>query len=176
MKKFISKKKGFVLLFSVVLSSIILSIALGVTNIALKEINFSTSGVKSNEAFYAADTGIECALYYDLLPDVPDIGQDINETVFGFFKDPTLVTKCGGVPVDLNYGPLADDPTGPWNFSLPNLGMAGQACAIVTVTKDPTPPTTNMISQGYNTGWDTVECGSTFSDPKRTERVIEVNY
>src|SRR3989344_2360391 len=58
---------GFVILFAVTLSSILLAIALGVANIALKEIKFSTSARDTNDAFFVADTGAECALFYDKL-------------------------------------------------------------------------------------------------------------
>lgn len=57
--------RGFVLLFSVTVSSILLAIALGVSNIALKEIKFSTSIRDSNNALFAADTAIEYTLYND---------------------------------------------------------------------------------------------------------------
>jgi Tfp pilus assembly protein PilX len=57
--------RGFVLLFSVTVSSILLAIALGVANIALKEIKFSTSIKDSNNALFAADTAIEYTLYND---------------------------------------------------------------------------------------------------------------
>src|SRR3989338_1641596 len=57
--------KGFVILFAVTLSSILLAIALGVTNIAVKEIKFGTSARDTNDAFFAADTGIEYVLWND---------------------------------------------------------------------------------------------------------------
>ncbi len=56
---------GFVMLFAVTLSALVLAIALGVTNIALKEIKFSTSAKDANDAFFAADTGIEFVLFED---------------------------------------------------------------------------------------------------------------
>lgn len=58
-------KKGFVLLFAVTIAAIMLAIALGVADIALKEIKFSTSARDTNEAFFAADTGIEYAFLRD---------------------------------------------------------------------------------------------------------------
>jgi hypothetical protein len=47
------------------LAAIFLSIALGVASVALREINFSTSAKDTNDAFFAADSGIEQALYND---------------------------------------------------------------------------------------------------------------
>ena len=56
---------GFVLLFAVTISAILLTIALGVANIALKEVKFGTSARDTNDAFFAADTGIEYTLFKD---------------------------------------------------------------------------------------------------------------
>ena len=54
----IKKNKGFVLIFAVTLAAILLSIALGISQIALKEIKFGTSAKDTNDAFFAADTGL----------------------------------------------------------------------------------------------------------------------
>ncbi|MEI7709525.1 MAG: pilus assembly PilX N-terminal domain-containing protein [bacterium] len=64
----IKNKKGFVIIFAVTLSAILLAIALGVSNIALKEIRFGTNARDTNDAFFAADTGLEQALYNDKYP------------------------------------------------------------------------------------------------------------
>ena len=64
------RSRGFVILFAVTISSIILAIALGVANIALKEIKFSTNARDTNDAFFAADTGVELALFNDKSPNV----------------------------------------------------------------------------------------------------------
>jgi hypothetical protein len=64
----IKKNKGFVILFAVTLSSIILAIALGVANIAFKEVAFGTNARSTNDAFFAADTGVEFVLLNDKTP------------------------------------------------------------------------------------------------------------
>ena len=56
------------MLFAITISSILLAIALGVSNIALKEIKFGTSAKDTNNAFFAADTGIEYVLFNDKPP------------------------------------------------------------------------------------------------------------
>ncbi|KKP87370.1 MAG: hypothetical protein UR90_C0007G0008 [Parcubacteria group bacterium GW2011_GWC1_35_8] len=70
--------RGFVILFAVTISSIILAIALGVSNVALKEIMFGTSAKDTNEAFFAADTGAEFVLLKDksLFYTQPDPGNE----------------------------------------------------------------------------------------------------
>jgi hypothetical protein len=74
MIKKIKKNRGFVILFVVTLSSILLAIALGTANIALKEIKFGTSTKDTNNAFFAADAGAELALFNDKTPNFYPIG------------------------------------------------------------------------------------------------------
>lgn len=65
MQKLFSKKseRGVALLFTVLLTSALLLVALGVANVSYKELTFSLEGRDSDAAFFAADTGVECALY-----------------------------------------------------------------------------------------------------------------
>jgi len=62
---FQEKQRGVALLFSVMLSSVLLTIVLGVLSIVLKELSFSTSAKDTNKAFFAADSALECALFYN---------------------------------------------------------------------------------------------------------------
>ncbi len=129
--KKIKKNSGFVILFAVTLSAIVLAIALGVASVALKEVKFGTSARATNDAFFAADTGIEYVLFKD--------------------KDPTFY-PMPAVGLQQTFNP----PT-----TLTGLGSSGASCAIVTITKDDTTPpgTTTIISKGYNIG--DVACSST---------------
>jgi hypothetical protein len=72
-------RSGFVILFAVTLSAILLAIALGVANIAFKEAKFGTSAKDTNNAFLAADTGAESALFNNKSSNnlyVPSPGTD----------------------------------------------------------------------------------------------------
>ena len=167
MKNFLNKTKdqGFVILFAVVLSSIMLAVAIGMANIAYKQTVFTTSAKDTNAAFFAADTGSECALYYDLQGT-----QSFFGVVNPFGSGSTVTTSCAGTIIDLYQG----SSTGPWTFHLVGLGADGQACATVTVTKTTSPESTEIVSKGYSTGGDTADCSS--SDVRRVERQIEINY
>lgn len=57
---------GFVLSFSVLIAGVLLSVGLAIFSITLKELLLSSGGRESQFAFYAADTGGECALYWDI--------------------------------------------------------------------------------------------------------------
>jgi hypothetical protein len=60
-------KKGFLLYFSVLFASIALFVGLFIINISMREISFSNIARQSDYAFYAAESGAECALYWDLV-------------------------------------------------------------------------------------------------------------
>ncbi len=59
------QNNGFVMAFSLLLSSIVLALAFGIFNLLLKQISLTSSTKDSQIAFYAADAGMECALYWD---------------------------------------------------------------------------------------------------------------
>lgn len=64
--KIIKKEdRGFALLFSVLVSSLLLTIGLSIFSIALKELAISTATRQSVHAFYAADSGREYVKYRD---------------------------------------------------------------------------------------------------------------
>lgn len=167
-------QKAFVLLFAVVLSAVIFAIALGMTDIALKQVNFTTSAKNTNEAFFAADSGAECALFHDL-----NGAQSLFGQVPGFGSaTSTVQTYCAGMAVDLNngdpYEPQTNPPNG-WTFILHSLGTGGQSCAIVNLKKTlgaNQAINTTIISKGYNVGDQ--NCVS--SDVNRVERVLELRY
>ena len=142
----IKNNTGFVLLFAVTISAILLAVALGVSNVAYKEVKFGTSAKDTNDAFFAADTATEYMLYQDK----PSPGPG------------PLPTPSAG-NTSTNY------------YTVTGLGNSGNGCALITVFKDNTsPPTikTKITSKGYDSG--DVNCAST--NPDRIEREIEVNY
>ena len=143
----IKKNKGFVILFAVTLAAIVLSIALGVSEIALKELKFSTSAKDTNDAFFAADTGIEYVLFNDQ-PEIPSPWQTDPE-------NPSLLS---------------------WEEIITGLGSEGASCAIITIEKDntadPLSTETTITSKGYNVG----DASCNWPNPDRIEREIETRY
>ena len=158
---------GFVILFAVTVSAILLSITLGVASIALKEIKFGTSAKDTNDAFFAADTGIECALMND-------------KGITSSFPLPSLVTpasiSCGGVSIPVSFSGTAT--AGTYTFFVNSLGSSDVGCANVSVYKDGETSSpyirTTLTSKGYNIGDQTGTCLST--NPDRVEREIITNY
>lgn len=154
---FKKNKRGFVILFAVTIASIMLAIGLGVADIALKEVKFQTSAKDTNDAFFAADEAIECALMSDKPPT--SIFQNGGSNLADCFDEDIPV--IGTYPV--------------WTLVMPHLTNSNN-CAIVTVTKDsvtnPQFISTSIVSKGYNIGDS--NCASTNSS--RVERELDVNY
>ena len=58
-------ERGFALLLASITGSMLLIVGLAIFNISIKEVLLSSAARESQLAFYAADTGIECALNWD---------------------------------------------------------------------------------------------------------------
>ncbi|MES2416460.1 MAG: hypothetical protein V4504_02060 [Patescibacteria group bacterium] len=154
-------QKGFALLFSVIIASIIFSITLGISNVAYKENLLTTTGKDSNNAFFSADAGIECALYIDKVAN-GDMKSYLNE--------------CAGFGINLPATtPLVDN----FDFIISNPNQSiSSGCAIVNIAKipdsiDPAVINTVITSHGYNSSDEPKICLSGFN---RTERVLEVTF
>lgn len=151
-------KRGFTLLIAVLVGSILIALGSAIFNIVSKEIILSSSGRESQFAFFAADTGIECALYWDIKHDA------------FVSSSPLTDVACGGAPATLTItaGNNGTSPTltTTFTFSL-NTGTTNP-CVAITVLKTTVPTSTVIASQGYNT------CVTT--SPLRLERAIRVQY
>ncbi len=168
--KFIKNKKmGFIILFAVTLSAILLSIALGVANIAFKETSFSTSARDSNDAFLAADTGAECALFYDRS----------SSNTFPVGGPGALAITCASatannVPVTF----VSSGAISSYTFSITGLGSTGNSCAKVEVkkdtTNDPDRAEVTIISSGYNMA-DSCTSSNPLSNLHRVERELVIS-
>ncbi len=73
--------RGFVLPFTLLICSIILSIATAISVILVKELYFSKVSRESQTAYYAADNGLECAITVDDTYVNPSTGLGIFESV-----------------------------------------------------------------------------------------------
>ncbi len=143
------KNKGFTLFVAMVVMGTVLLVAAGVVSLAARQSLVSSSGRDSQYAFYAADTGIECAIYWDV--QNPSGISAFSTTTGSQINCNNQTMTVGGTSVStftFNFNP---DPY----------------CTIVTVTKDVN-GSTRIDSLGYNT------CDS--SNPRRVERGIKAVY
>lgn len=146
-----NKRKGFALLYAVVLISIISAITAGLANTTIKQSIISSVAKDSQAAFYASDTATECAFY-------------------AYYKKASSFTpgstwKCGNI--DLNYsaspGGYTLTPTGAVKTTLNPCFDIQSKTTINPI--DNSSIVTTMLSSGYNF------CNTT--NPRSVQRTIK---
>ncbi len=143
--KYSKKNNGFTLFIAIVVTSMFTLISFVVINISLKQIILANAGQQSQVAFYAAESGVECAIYWDLTDvtsefdiNTPGTITCYNQTI-GVDHPQVLPT---GIPALIGGG--VGDRTSKFYITLP------RGCAVVYVTKNAN-NTTTIDSRGYNT-------------------------
>jgi hypothetical protein len=94
----IKNKKGFALLFSVLISGLLVTIGVSIFNISIKEIMISASIRDSQTAYYAADSATECFLYWNYMT------EKFNYCESGALgcNDDIVSFNCNGIEKTLN--------------------------------------------------------------------------
>lgn len=149
----VRSRRGFVVLFGVTFSAILIVIAASMFRLVDRETTLASTATESYFALYAADTGMDCVLFEEFI-DSPSAG------------DPDTV-NCLGAAISKMGGSAPYDPSDPYSVQIDfatNVGGIQTGCAVVVVTRndmrDPNPfngvadtpvAGTQIISQGYNT-------------------------
>ncbi|MFA6270592.1 MAG: pilus assembly PilX N-terminal domain-containing protein [Candidatus Paceibacterota bacterium] len=168
-----AQRAGMTLFIAIMIMSVLLFISFAVINIGLKATTFATSGRDSQYAFYAADSGTECAVYWDSKPATGSAfatstsGDSLNFTCAGSADMNTGQAIVGTSTLSRIGGGGSANPTSIFGFVMNQGSDPVNYCAIVTVTKNLN-GTTYIKSRGYNT------CDT--SNTKRVERGVEVTY
>jgi hypothetical protein len=155
-------QKGFVVLFTILISSIVLLMALGITSIATKEVSLSIQSRDAAKAFFAADAGMECALYEDRIA--------------------LTFPPGGGTPILFNCnGTLVEPAPLMLNSEYAFYASVGVGnCVRVDVDKNYNGGTqTRITALGYNTAFGsdgTQTCGENSQNPRRIERGYRATY
>ena len=148
--------KGFVVLFTVLIASIVLAMTVGISQIALREVVLSASAKEAQYAFFAADTGAECALYWD-----------INKNNFDLNNSTVNTPECAGKQVS-NF--QNNSPEFSFEFEINNSN-----CIKVNIDKNYSEnniSNTKIESLGYN-----VNCSAVSAfNPRTIQRAIRVTY
>ncbi len=92
--------KGYALLFSVLISSLLITIGLSIFNLSLKEIMISTSERESQVAYYAAYSAFECLRYWNTIAPFPPYLNDNNEYDY---QSTTTNIVCNNVKIPLTF-------------------------------------------------------------------------
>lgn len=142
------------MLFTVLIMGLILTIALGISSVTFKQTILSSLARDSGIAFYQADAGMECILYYDI---------NVTKQSFPIGALPATVPQqldCGNANLNID---LAASGT---NYFVYRSAAGGGACiAAITIDKRNVPVV--LQSRGNNI------CQS---HPRQVERALEVRY
>src|SRR3989344_3573515 len=120
-----TNKKGITLLLAVFVSSLALTLGFGIFTLLFSELEFSGTSKESLIAFYAADSGIECAIFWDIERNA-------------FATSSTSSITCDGDTFTVG---------GVSGFSRFTIPFSDGSCATVEVTKG---ANTVVESQGKN--------------------------
>lgn len=141
-------------MLAALIASVALSLGTAIFALAQKELTLSSVGRDSQFAFYAADTGAECALYWDirfqLFPTSTPTQK--NLTCDGEQKATTALHEGDAIISSFEF-----EPNG--------------YCAKVSVTKRDTHPRTVIHVDGYNTTCANIETSS-----HALERSVDLKY
>ena len=154
-----NQKKGIALLMAVYISSAAIMLGLGVLMLLFGELGLTGSAKGSAVAFYGADTGIECGLYYDM-----------RQNAFSTTTPITPINCNGGLRsvaftrIDTNGDGLQNGGNFTFDFSVPS-----NACVKVTVQKLESGQTV-IDSFGQNVS----DCA--IVSQKSAQRGLEVSY
>lgn len=141
-------------MFSALVASLVLTLGISIFSVAKKQVILSSLGRSSQYAFYAADTGAECALYWDVR--------------FEYFSSstPTGITPaCNGAPLAITGAPGSLPYTMSFEFE-PN-----GYCVQVDVTKGAIDPRTVIHADGFSTPCDDISISG-----RALQRSVELSY
>ena len=150
-------KKGFAMLFTVLLMSLVLSIGLSLSSLSLKQTLLSSLAKDSQVAFYQADAGAECGMYYDYKLGVFPQGRSLSDV-----QTNTPSINCGNDTLILDVTNSDND----YFIYQSNNSDPTKSCYNVLFDKR----TAENIIQGY--GYNICNV----SNPRQVERGLEIRY
>ncbi|MEK7642457.1 MAG: hypothetical protein AAB392_01545 [Patescibacteria group bacterium] len=171
MKNFYKKQAGFSLFIAVTVAGVLTIVAFTVTKIVTKSVEYANIGKSSQIAFFAADAGVECALYYDSLEPSKFATSSSGSPISCAGVSMATSNAISGTSTTMRIGGGGDsNPTSYFGFTLNQGANPLTACVIVSVNKSYVGQIlrTRVSSFGYNT------CDTTSS--RRIERGLEVTY
>jgi Tfp pilus assembly protein PilX len=163
MNRYGESNKGFTLLIAIILASVALLVGLALADVAYKQVVLSTTAKQSSLAFYAADSALECTLYYDQRRIAFDHTTPLIQSEL----------QCDGAGIT-NYATNVSGSVRTTTFSTP---CTGGVTANVTVYKVDTMSGASCGANGaktciYADGYNS--CNA--SDRNRLERGLKVLY
>lgn len=179
----LNTNRGFILLFSLLVSSVILAAGLSVTRIMIRQISLASIQKDSQMAFFAADAGVECGRYWkENIPGHPQPNISCNGELL------KTVVPSGTVRENMSIAAISANNGTEYSFNAGGSTISDQNgtdvavsenCVVVTICidsssaqagsecADSTAPNGKIVAKGYN-----VECDPDTGKPMQG-RVVE---
>lgn len=155
---FSHEPRGFTLLIAVVLTTVLVSVGLALFDVAYKQIVLTSAARQSQYAFYAADSGLECALFWD---------QKFN--AFGG-SNPQSTIRCGNTDISVSSAIVSGRAASV--FTMPCLDGRTSSVTVIKAGEGNTCNTRGSRSCLYANGFSS--CNA--ADNRRIERGLQAFY
>jgi len=160
--------------FAVLVAALALSVGLAIYSLTARELELSSVAAQSLYAVYAADAGIECALYWDAKhgcqADGSGCGSAFATSTASVVPSANVLCESQDITTTRSY-PAPSNPSVAAATTTFSLQFQGQPyCAKVSVSKyidTANVPRTVILSYGYNT------CGNSQA---KVERELQASY
>jgi hypothetical protein len=163
-----TQPRGITLLISVILASVVLTVALALLDITYKQVLLASTAKQSQYAFYTADSAMECALYWDQQKDAFEYTGSPYQISGMDCPDPSGTSRAITAASPALLTSTTGGGTRTTTFFIPcPAGGATGVTGSITVTKDSTGQT-----KIYTTGYSSC----IITDPRRIERGLNVSY
>ena len=158
--------RGYTLLVATIIGALLLSISFSIVTLTAKEVRLATVARDSQLAFYAADIGVECAIYWD-------IQYSNDASAFATSSESSepssgLICSQNDIAIGWLVTKTSNSATTEFTLDLGVLGDNSDLCAKVLVEKTNNGDNTKIESRGRNS------CDT--SNTRRVERAIRVTY
>ncbi len=147
--------RGFTILLSALVASLVLALGISVFSIAQKQLILSSIGRNSQYAFYAADSGAECGLFWDT-----------RSSAFDPLALISPLTCDANSAITVSHSDLSSYPI-TYQFSFDPSGY----CARVTIIKNIVHPRTRISVDGFS-----VACAEIETSARVLQRSVELTY
>ncbi len=166
-----NNKRGFSIFIAVIIAGSLTLVAFTVSKIVTRSLEFANTGKGSQEAFFVADAGIECALYWDTQEPSKFATSTSGSPISCSGVSMATGSAISGTSTTMRIGGGgAGNPTSSFGFVLNQGSNPSNACVIVFVNK--TYSGSNLITKVSSFGYN--NCSA--SDKRRVERGLEVVY
>lgn len=166
-------RQGFTIFFAMLVGSLALAVGAAIYDLTVRELDLSGTATQSQYAIYAADTGAECALYWDFkcgsgLCSSSSAGSAFATSSTSAKPLASTGIACNGIDITnaISNPTAASASAATTTFT---ITFSPQAyCVTVQVEKSEMPTLTKITAKGYNT------CAA--AGVTRLERVLQVTY